>query len=390
LPVEKQEWSVPQVVVDHLSKSFRGPKGEEIRAVKDLTLTLEDKELLALVGPSGCGKTTTLRLIAGLEEPASGTVAVDGRIMNNVPPKDRDLAMVFQNPALYPHLSVVENLAFGLKLRRYSKTEIEQRVSETAKLLELTECLERPPMALSGGQRQRVALGRALVRKPRLFLFDEPFSNLDPAMRAQMRVELSRLRSQLNFTALFVTHDQLEAITLGDRVAVMRQGSLEQVADPLTLYRQPANLFVAGFIGSPPMNFLPGSLYEEASELFFEPVQNGRSAGTKPPRWRVNTQSAALLRGTPGRQVIMGLRPEHITMAPMTARDAEQVTVEVAHCNGVDSVVHVLHETGRLVARLPAFERCVPGDMLYLRIDMERAHFFDPVTGRSLTKTCAS
>src|SRR5436309_7043550 len=258
-----------RVVLENLSKRFTGPGGETIRALDKASLAIEERELLVLVGPSGCGKTTTLRLIAGLEEPTSGTVAIDGQVVNPVPPQDRDIAMVFQNYALYPHMSVYENMAFGLKLRKCPRAETDRRVKAAAELLGLTACLERKPQALSGGQRQRVALGRAIVRQPKVFLFDEPLSNLDPQMRAQMRAEISRLHRRLASTMIYVTHDPVEAMTLGERIAVMREGAIQQVAAPMELYRRPANLFVAGFIGWPPMNLFLGTVLEKGRALFF-------------------------------------------------------------------------------------------------------------------------
>ena len=244
-----------RVVIENLTKVFKGLGGQVIRAVDNISLAAEDQEFLVLVGPSGCGKTTTLRLIAGLEEATHGTISIGGRIMNGVAPKDRDVAMVFQNYALYPHMSAYENMAFGLKLRRCPKAEIERRVNEAAELLGLNGCLKRQPHELSGGQRQRVAIGRAIVRRPRLFLFDEPLSNLDAPLRAQMRDEIARLHGQLGATIIYVTHDQVEAMTLGDRVVVMQRGVIQQVGEPEELYRRPANPFVAGFIGALPMNF---------------------------------------------------------------------------------------------------------------------------------------
>jgi multiple sugar transport system ATP-binding protein len=246
---------VAQVVIAHLTKLFAGASGESVRAVEDLSLVVEDREFLVLVGPSGCGKTTTLRLIAGLEEPTQGTISIGGRPVTNLPPKERDVAMVFQNPALYPHLSAYDNMAFGLTLRKCPKAEIQRRVVEAAELLDLNGCLPRRPHELSGGQRQRVAIGRAIVRRPALFLFDEPLSNLDAPLRAQMREEIARLHTQLGASMVYVTHDQVEAMTLGDRVAVLQAGVLQQVGPPVELYRRPANPFVASFIGSLPMNF---------------------------------------------------------------------------------------------------------------------------------------
>src|SRR5881296_3261264 len=239
-----------QVMMKDLNKKY-----DEVHAVKDVNLHIRDKEFIVLVGPSGCGKSTTLRMVAGLEEITSGEITIGDRVVNDLPPKDRDIAMVFQNYALYPHMTVYDNMAFGLKMRKFPKTEIAKRVHEAAEILGIQELLKRKPRQLSGGQRQRVAVGRAIVRHPQVFLFDEPLSNLDAKLRVQMRVELKRLHDRLETTAIYVTHDQVEAMTLGDRVVVMRDGWVQQVGDPLELYNQPANRFVAGFIGSPAMNF---------------------------------------------------------------------------------------------------------------------------------------
>ncbi len=255
-----------RVVIENLSKIFKGAKGEEILVVNNANLTVEDKEFLVLVGPSGAGKSTTLRMIAGLEEISEGTVTIDGKVVNTVPPQDRDLAMVFQNYALYPHMTVFENLAFGLKLRKIPKTEINHRVQETAHMLGLASLLDRKPSALSGGERQRVALGRAIARQPKVFLFDEPLSNLDAPLRAQLRTEISKLHRRLEATMIYVTHDQAEAMMLGDRIAVMNEGVIQQVAAPMALYNSPANVFVAGFIGAPPMNLFHGIILQKGVE----------------------------------------------------------------------------------------------------------------------------
>jgi multiple sugar transport system ATP-binding protein len=241
---------VARVVLEHLTKVFAGPEGEPVRALEDVSLEVAEGELMVLVGPSGGGKTTVLRLIAGLEEPSAGTISIGGRVVNDLPPKDRDVSMVFQSPALYPHMTVWENLAFGLRLRGAPKAEVRERVGEAAALLGIADCLERKPMALSGGQRQRVALGRALVRRPKVFLLDEPLSSLDAPLRAQMRTEIARLHQRLGSTMLYVTHSQTEAMTLGDRIAVIHQGRIQQVADSQTLRKNPANAFVAGFFGA--------------------------------------------------------------------------------------------------------------------------------------------
>src|ERR1051326_9185720 len=253
-----------RVVLESLNKIFPGAKGEEVRAVDKLNLVVENKQLLVLLGPSGCGKSTTLRLISGLEEASQGTISMDGKVIDALEPKDRDIAMVFQNYALFPHLTVFENISLGLKLRRIPKPEIQSRVKETAEILGLTECLDRKPSALSGGQRQRVALGRAIVRKPKLFLLDEPLSNLDPHTRAQLRSEILKLQRRLETTMIYVTHDQFEAMAIGDVIAVMKQGIIHQTGCPMSIYHYPANLFVAGFVGWAPMHLLQGIVFERS------------------------------------------------------------------------------------------------------------------------------
>src|SRR5580704_8119482 len=253
-----------EVALHNVKKRF-----DEVDAVRGISLNIPDKEFVVLVGPSGCGKSTTLRMIAGLEEVTAGDIVIGGDVVNDVPPKDRDIAMVFQNYALYPHMTVFENMSFGLKLRRIPKPEIKARVEKAAKILDITDLLGRRPKQLSGGQRQRVAMGRAIVRTPKVFLFDEPLSNLDAKLHDPMPTEISKLHAQLGSTMIYVTHDQIEAMTMGDRICVMRDGLIMQVADPLTLYRQPENLFVAGFIGSPPMNLLKGKVQRRAGGLFF-------------------------------------------------------------------------------------------------------------------------
>src|SRR5574337_234381 len=252
-----------QVVLKDLNKKF-----DEVHAVKDVNLTIRDKEFMVFVGPSGCGKTTTLRMVAGLEEITAGEISIGDRVVNDLPPRDRDIAMVFQNYALYPHMTVFDNMAFGLKMRKFPKSEIEKRVREAAEILGILDLLKRRPRQLSGGQRQRVAVGRAIVRHPQVFLFDEPLSNLDAKLRVQMRVELKRLHERLETTAIYVTHDQVEAMTLGSRVVVMRDGWVQQVGEPLEIYRRPANKFVAGFIGSPAMNFSPTTVSESGGALY--------------------------------------------------------------------------------------------------------------------------
>src|SRR3982750_2313567 len=264
-----------KVTVKNVWKIYPGEKGRDVTAVSAVTLDIEDREFIVLGGPSGCGKSTTLRMIAGLEEISRGEIYIGDRLVNEIPPKDRDIAMVFQNYALYPHMSVYDNLAFGLKLRKHPKAEIRKRVSDAAGILGIEELLDRKPKALSGGQRQRVAVGRAIVRQPKVFLFDEPLSNLDAKMRVQMRTEITKLHQRLQATMIYVTHDQVEAMTMGDRIVVMNAGVVQQNDMPLKLYNNPVNLFVAGFLGSPPMNFINGTLKQERDSLVFRETEGG-------------------------------------------------------------------------------------------------------------------
>jgi multiple sugar transport system ATP-binding protein len=377
-----------QVVLEHLSKAFQGSGGERIRAVENACLVVADKELLVLVGPSGCGKTTSLRLIAGLEEPTEGTISIDGRVVNHLSPKDRDIAMVFQNYALYPHMSVYENMAFGLKLRHYPRAEIDKRVKDASQILDLTSCLDRKPAALSGGQRQRVALGRAIVRQPKLFLLDEPLSNLDAQTRLQMRVEIARLHARLAATIIYVTHDQIEALTLGQRVAAMQSGVIQQVADPMTLYRQPANLFVAGFIGSPPMNFFHGTLLAKGDTLFFQEQTARNPAVPNPNTVQLDDASAPPLRPYVGKNVVFGIRPEdiasglHRSDTPL-AHTVEAV-VEVVQPLGSETYLHLAGHAHSFVARVQATGSISVQQKVSLVFEMRHAHFFDPATGTAV------
>ena len=377
-----------QVVLDGLTKVFKGPEGEGIRAVDNLSLVLEDKELLVLVGPSGCGKTTTLRLIAGLEEPTAGTISINGQVMNRLPPKARDIALVFQNYSLYPHMTAYENMAFGLKLRRYAKAEIERRVKHAAQVLDLTACLERRPVALSGGQRQRVALGRAIVRQPKLFLLDEPLSNLDAQTRLQMRAEIARLHTRLAATMIHVTHDQVEALTLGQRVAVIKAGVIQQVATPVDLYQHPANRFVAGFIGSPPMNFFDGTVLGGRDALVFHETTRAGATGGAPLTLYLDNASTSALRGHVGKPVVLGIRPEHIKCGPRlpdtpSERDWEAV-VEVVQPLGSESYLHLVGHAGSFVARVPATDHFRASQKVALAFDTSHAHFFDASSGTAI------
>jgi multiple sugar transport system ATP-binding protein len=373
------------VVIENLTKEFKGPKGERIRAVDQASLSVADGELLVLVGPSGCGKSTTLRLIAGLEEITSGNISIDGRVMNSIPAAERDIAMVFQNFALYPHMTVFENMAFGLKLRKVSRVDIDERVQRAAELLGLKDCLARKPNELSGGQKQRVAVGRAMVRQPKVFLFDEPLSNLDAQLRVQMRREIAALHSRLRATMIYVTHDQVEAMTLGDRIAVMKHGVIQQVAAPMELYHRPANLFVAGFIGSPPMNFFRGTI----TKNIFSAECGVRSAelrNTAQFKLRVEDGIAAKLAEFEGKRVVLGLRPEHITEQSAAKNPAQAITatVELVEPLGSETYLYASVAGHPFVARVEAAHRLQPGKTVSLMFNMEHAHFFDATTERAI------
>jgi multiple sugar transport system ATP-binding protein len=374
---------MPRVVLENLSKNFKSPGGGDIQAVKELSLAVEEGEFLVLAGPSGCGKTTTLRLIAGLEEPTGGTISVDGRTLNGMSPQQRDVAMVFQQPALYPHMTAHENMAFGLKLRKFSRTEIEQRVGDAAKMLGLTDCLDRRPAALSGGQRQRVAVGRALVRQPAVFLLDEPFSNLDAPMRAQMRKEISGLHTRLRATMIHVTHDQAEAMTLGDRIAVMKEGVLQQVGEPMAVYHHPANLFVAGFIGSPAMNFFRGILARDGKDVCFREDATPGNAGPC-LKLAVSQEMATWLAAHDGKKVVLGIRPEHIALqrgiGDAPSGQTVDAMVELVEPMGAETHLHAAVGNSSFVTRVQGGYSIKPGEKISLMFDMRSAHFFDAAT----------
>jgi multiple sugar transport system ATP-binding protein len=381
---------VARVVIEHLTKVFRGPKGEDIRALDDFNLTVEDRELLVLVGPSGCGKTTTLRLIAGLEEPTDGLISIGDRPMKNIPPGERDIAMVFQNHALYPHMSAYENLAFGLKVRKFARPEIAARIKEAAEMLDLMDCLERKPKELSGGQRQRVALGRAIVRRPEVFLFDEPLSNLDAPMRIQMRTEISKLHKRLGATMIYVTHDQVEAMTLGDRIAVMYRGVMQQIGKPISVYERPGNLFVAGFIGSPRMNFFEALVVQKEGGLFLE-EQNAGNGEVPGPRFslRLEKETVAPLNGCAGKKIILGIRPEKICRMPQTmATNGQSVEAVVESVEPIGAETFIYFGRGRqsFVARMSGSERARVNEKLALTFDTSGARFFDPATGKAIVQ----
>ncbi len=346
-------------------------------AVKDVNLEIKDKEFLVLVGPSGCGKSTTLRMVAGLEGITSGDILIDNQIVNDVPAKNRDIAMVFQNYALYPHMTVYENMAFALKLRKYPTREIERRVQEAAEILGLgsPSMLNRKPKELSGGERQRVAVGRSIVRKPKVFLFDEPLSNLDAKLRVQMRMELQKLHTRLQSTMIYVTHDQVEALTLGDRIVVMNKATVQQVADPIKLYENPVNQFVAGFIGSPPMNFLKGRLVSQNADYFFQ------DRGIK---LRLLPQYNAHLAQYKDKEVIMGIRPEDI-YDKIFAQDARPEftitgTVDVVEPMGAEIYLYLNAGNNNFVARVTNQDTATVNQDLQVVFDMSKAHFFDPAT----------
>ena len=341
-----------QVVLKGINKFY-----DSVHAVKDVNLQIRDKEFVVFVGPSGCGKTTTLRMIAGLEAISSGDISIDGNVVNELAPMDRDIAMVFQNYALYPHMSVYDNMAFGLKMRKFEKPEIDKRVRDAADILGIGELLKRKPRQLSGGQRQRVALGRAIVRHPRVFLFDEPLSNLDAKLRVQMRVELKKLHLRLGTTAIYVTHDQVEAMTLGDRVVVMKDGVVQQVGEPLELYNQPANKFVAGFIGSPAMNFAAVTVTEANGSLIAE------NSGL---RIKLPDETAQRLRGHIGREVMLGVRPEDLTVAGAADPDHPcfDAVIEVVEQLGSEILLDMKVGEGVMVASVEPTVRVKVRDKL--------------------------
>ncbi len=347
-------------------------KYDQNLVVHDFNLEIKDKEFLVLVGPSGCGKTTTLRMIAGLEDITSGELYIGDRLVNDIPPKDRDIAMVFQSYALYPHMSVYENMAFGLKLRKVSKDEIDRRVKEAARILDIEHLLDRKPKALSGGQRQRVALGRAIVREPQVFLMDEPLSNLDAKLRVQMRAEISKLRHRLQTTVVYVTHDQTEAMTMGDRIVVMKDGYIQQVDTPMNIYNHPRNMFVAGFIGSPSMNFLKVKLVEEDGRLWLV-----SPAFRLPP---IEERREAL---TPyiGKEIILGIRPEAINDdAPFLEAHPDwtlDMHVDVVEPMGSEHYVHLSLNGENLIARLEAASQAKVMKYHKVAFDMSLARYFD-------------
>ncbi|MCJ7668314.1 MAG: ABC transporter ATP-binding protein [Anaerolineae bacterium] len=362
------------VTYEHVTKRFG-----DVVAVNDLDIKVEDKEFLVLLGPSGCGKTTTLRLLAGLEEPTEGNIYIGERVVNDVPPKDRDIAMVFQSYALYPHMSVYDNMAFGLKLRKTPKAEIVRRVKEAAGILGIEELLDRKPRQLSGGQRQRVAVGRAIVREPQVFLMDEPLSNLDAKLRVHARAELSKLHQRLETTFIYVTHDQMEAMTMATRIAVQKDGVLQQLGTPQELYTSPDNLFVAGFIGSPAMNFFEASLVGSGEEMYID---------AKSFRVEVPLERASKLKEYLGREVIFGIRPEDIhdpEFCPPNIRAGRvKAKVDVTELMGNEVFLYLLTDSKSFIARVDPRTRARVGDEVEARLNMDNIRLFDPQTERAI------
>ena len=353
--------------------------GAATPTIPDINLTIDDQSFVVLVGPSGCGKSTLLRMIAGLEDITAGDLIIDGKRMNDLPPKDRDIAMVFQNYALYPHMSVYENMAFGLKLRKFSKAEIDKRVRAAADILSMNELLDRKPKAMSGGQRQRVAIGRAIVREPKVFLFDEPLSNLDAKLRVQMRVEIKRLHQRLNATMVYVTHDQVEAMTMGDKIVVMKAGVIQQADSPMSLYHQPTNLFVAGFIGSPSMNFSVGRLIRRDSTVRF----------TNPSLdFQLPIAQADRLNDQIDKEVILGFRPESIYdrrfPSGKNLTDPQRITVDVTEPIGSETFVYFPLNGQTYCMRVSSDVRYQPGEVINVSFDSDRLYFFDPQTEQRL------
>jgi multiple sugar transport system ATP-binding protein len=365
-----------QVSLQEVTKIFPG----NVVAVNNVSFDVNDKEFVVLVGPSGCGKSTTLRMIAGLEEATEGKIYIGTRIVNDVPPKDRDIAMVFQNYALYPHMTVYKNMAFGLKLRGFPKAEIDQRVRDAADILGIANLLDRKPKALSGGQRQRVAVGRAIVRKPLVFLFDEPLSNLDAKMRVQMRAEISKLHDRLQSTMIYVTHDQVEAMTMGDRIVVMKDGIIHQIDDPISLYDRPRNKFVAGFIGSPPMNFMEGTIEKENDRYYFN---EGNFKAIVPERMKSKLDKYL------NKELTFGIRPEDI-YDPSFGRPTDvtlseiKATVEIVEPMGSELYLYLTTGKSPFIARVDAHVQAQIDEVKPFLFNLDKCHFFDTETEEAI------
>jgi multiple sugar transport system ATP-binding protein len=361
-----------KVELKGISKVYEG----QVRAVDNANIVVEDKEFVVLVGPSGCGKSTTLRMVAGLEDISEGELYIDGELMNDVPPKDRNIAMVFQNYALYPHMTVYDNMAFGLRIKKVEKSEIDRRVKDAARILDIENFLERKPKALSGGQRQRVAVGRAIVRNPKVFLFDEPLSNLDAKLRVQMRAELSDLHLRLNATMIYVTHDQVEAMTMANKIVVMKDGKIQQIGSPLFLYNHPVNKFVAGFIGSPPMNFLSVKVGEKGGTVVLEEG----SFEIKPAPEHVE-----YLKKYVGKEVFFGIRPEDLVYAEKPAAENNiPVEISVVEPLGADIHLWLKTKTQPLVARTEPHHAFKVGDTVNFTPRLDKARYFDKETELSV------
>lgn len=364
-----------KVVLEHVYKKYPGG----VTAVKDATLEIKDKEFIVFVGPSGCGKTTSLRMVAGLEEISEGNIYIGDTLVNNVAPKDRDIAMVFQNYALYPHMDVYNNMAFGLKLRKFPKSEIDRRVKEAAKILGIENLLDRKPKALSGGQRQRVALGRAIVREPKVFLMDEPLSNLDAKLRVQTRSEISKLHNRLQTTIIYVTHDQIEAMTMGDRMVVMKDGVIQQVGTPLDVYDNPNNVFVAGFIGTPPMNFLDGVVKEEGGKLIVD---------LSAFKLRIPDGKFKYIRQYINKPVIFGIRPQSINDREAVPNAPEDqvitATVDVSELIGSEVYLYMSIGDHSFTASVESHTRATDGEKHQVVFDINKIHLFDKETEKAI------
>ncbi|RLD18464.1 MAG: glycerol-3-phosphate ABC transporter ATP-binding protein [Caldiserica bacterium] len=365
------------VVLKNVSKIYKGG----VIGCKNINLSVSDREFCVIVGPSGCGKSTTLRLIAGLEEITEGELYIGGDLVNEIPPKDRDIAMVFQDYALYPHMTVEENMSFGLRLRKYPKDEIKRRVIEAARILEIEHLLSRRPKQLSGGQRQRVALGRAIVRKPKVFLFDEPLSNLDAKLRVQMRIEIKKLHSKLRTTMIYVTHDQVEAMTLGDKIVVMKDGLIQQIDDPLSIYEKPKTQFVAGFIGSPPMNFIRVKVEDKDDYILIKEIGDGFKIV-------IDRNTFSYLIPYSGKEITLGIRPEDIVDRIFSKIDTKENVVEAEvvaeEPMGSENIIHAKTKSSNLVIRTDGTNRVKMGDRLELLFKLDKLHFFDVDDGKRI------
>lgn len=368
--------TVSGVSLKKVTKVYDNGSKEGLRVIHGVDLEITQGEFVVFVGPSGCGKSTLLRMIAGLESISGGTISIEGRVVNDLAPRERDIAMVFQDYALYPHKNVFENLAFGLRLRKFSEDEIEKRVNDAATILRIEHLLERKPRALSGGQRQRVAMGRAIVRQPKAFLFDEPLSNLDALLRSEMRTEIKKLHQRIGATTIYVTHDQVEAMTLAQRIVVLSGGNIMQVGTPDEIYNQPVSRFVAGFTGSPPMNFLQGGL--EASRDAATVVLTG---GVKLP---LASSWQSRLAGASGRDIEFGIRPEDISVEAGGERAAVSGTVVVAEPLGAETLVTFACAGGEVIARMPPSVNYRPGESVTIYVDMQKCHLFDRTSGMAL------